>query len=146
MESLYPFALIIHIFCAIIFVGYLFFDVVIFSRAKKNLSQELAQQIQESITKRAIKIMPICVVLLILTGGMMMSRWVGSEIGFFVTTFQKIFMLKVAFASLIFIMVAISLIFKFVIKKPNPLNKIIHPLALTLAILIVLCAKLMFYV
>ncbi|MBZ7985043.1 copper resistance protein CopD [Campylobacter sp. Cr9] len=146
MESLYPFALIIHVFCAIIFVGYLFFDVVIFSKAKKNLKQELRTEVQEVITKKAIKIMPICVLLLLLTGGMMMSKWVGSQIGYFDTTFQQIFMLKVFFACLIFIMVALSLSYKFILKKPNPLNKIIHPLALTLAILIVLCAKLMFYV
>lgn len=146
MESLYPFALIIHVFCAIIFVGYLFFDVVIFSKAKKNLKQELRTEVQEVITKKAIKIMPICVLLLLLTGGMMMSKWVGSQIGYFDTTFQQIFMLKVFFACLIFIMVALSLSYKFILKKPNPLNKIIHPLALILAILIVLCAKLMFYV
>lgn len=146
MESLYPFALIIHVFCAIIFVGYLFFDVVIFSKAKKNLKQELRTEVQEVITKKAIKIMPICVLLLLLTGGMMMSKWVGSQIGYFDTTFQQIFMLKVFFACLIFIMVALSLSYKFILKKPNPLNRIIHPLALTLAILIVLCAKLMFYV
>lgn len=146
MESLYPFALIIHVFCAIIFVGYLFFDVVIFSKAKKNLKQELRTEVQEVITKKAIKIMPICVLLLLLTGGMMMSKWVGRQIGYFDTTFQQIFMLKVFFACLIFIMVALSLSYKFILKKPNPLNKIIHPLALTLAILIVLCAKLMFYV
>ena len=146
MESLYPFALIIHVFCAIIFVGYLFFDVVIFSKAKKNLKQELRTEVQEVITKKAIKIMPICVLLLLLTGGMMMSKWVGSQIGYFDTTFQQIFMLKVFFACLIFIMVALSLSYKFILKKPNPLNKIIHPLALTLAILIMLCAKLMFYV
>lgn len=146
MESLYPFALIVHVFCAIIFVGYLFFDVVIFSKAKKNLKQELRTEVQEVITKKAIKIMPICVLLLLLTGGMMMSKWVGSQIGYFDTTFQQIFMLKVFFACLIFIMVALSLSYKFILKKPNPLNKIIHPLALTLAILIVLCAKLMFYV
>lgn len=145
MESLYPFALIIHIFCAIIFVGYLFFDVVIFSRAKKNLNQELAKQIQESISKKAIKIMPICLLLLLLTGGMMMSRWVGSELGYFDTNLQKIFMLKVAFASLIFIFVLINLSYKFILKKQSPLGNI-HPIALILAILIVFCAKLMFYV
>lgn len=146
MESLYPIALIIHVFCAIIFVGYLFFDVVIFSRAKKNLNPEIQNQASESIGKKAIKIMPICVLLLLLTGGVMMSRWVGSKIGYFDTTFQQIFMLKVFLACLIFFMVALSLSYKFIFKKPNPLSKIIHPLALLLAICIVFIAKFMFYV
>ncbi|CCF81104.1 hypothetical protein HBZS_115530 [Helicobacter bizzozeronii CCUG 35545] len=35
MQALYPYLLISHLLCAIIFIGYLFFDVVIFPSIKK---------------------------------------------------------------------------------------------------------------
>lgn len=145
MEQFYPFALIIHIFCAIIFVGYLFFDVVIFAKVKNKINKEILKEFENHIYSRAIKIMPICVLLLLLSGGFMMSKWVGLELGFFNETYQKVFMIKVFSASLIFIFVIFSLVCKF-LKFKNPLADIIHPLALILATIIVICAKLMFYV
>ncbi|WP_267523896.1 copper resistance protein CopD [Campylobacter sp. MG1] len=144
MEAFYPLALIIHIFCAIIFVGYLFFDVVIFSKVKKSLSKD-CNDIENSISKKAIKIMPICVFLLLFSGGFMMSRWVNSDLGYFNELYQKVFMIKVICACLIFLAVIFSLFCKFM-KIKNPISSIIHPLALILATIIVICAKLMFYV
>ena len=81
MQNLYPYAQIIHLFCAIIFVGYLFFDVIILRAASKKMPPELAQKAKQAIGSVAVKIMPICVLLLVLTGGMMMSSWVGSKAG-----------------------------------------------------------------
>ena len=81
MQNLYPYAQIIHLFCAIIFVGYLFFDVIILGAASKKMPPELAQKAKQAIGSVAVKIMPICVLLLVLTGGMMMSNWVGSKAG-----------------------------------------------------------------
>ena len=81
MQAIYPYAQLIHLICAIIFVGFLFFDVIIFSRAKAKLPAEIAQKAQQAISSVAIKIMPLCVLLLVLTGGMMMRSWVGSKAG-----------------------------------------------------------------
>ena len=81
MQNLYPYAQIVHLFCAIIFVGYLFFDVVIFKTACKKMPPDLAQKAKQTIGSVAIKIMPICLLLLVLTGGIMMSNWVGSKAG-----------------------------------------------------------------
>ncbi|MBZ7994506.1 copper resistance protein CopD [Campylobacter canadensis] len=145
MENIYPYALLVHIFCAIIFIGYLFFDVVIFSRAKKSLDEKTANLMEKAISSKAIKIMPICVLLLLLTGGMMMSKWVNKELGYFDSSLQVLFMIKVSLACIIFLAVIFSLSCKFIFKIPNPLAKIIHPLALTLAICIVFLAKFMFY-
>ena len=74
MQNLYPYAQIVHLFCAIIFVGYLFFDVIILRAASKKMPPELAQKAKQAIGSVAVKIMPICVLLLVLTGGMMMSN------------------------------------------------------------------------
>ncbi|MSN96190.1 copper resistance protein CopD [Campylobacter sp. FMV-PI01] len=145
MQIIYPYAQIIHLFCAIIFVGYLFFDVVILKRVFKNSNSEFTAKIQTSISNKAVKIMPICVALLILTGGMMMSSWVNSNIGYFATNLQIIFMIKVILAFLIFMMVCINLTCKFILKKSSPLGDI-HPLVLIMAFIIVLFAKVMFLV
>ena len=146
MQAIYPYAQLIHLICAIIFVGFLFFDVIIFSRAKAKLPAEIAQKAQQAISSVAIKIMPLCVLLLVLTGGMMMSRWVGSKAGgYFESNLQIVFMIKVILALLIVAAVIINLSCKFIFKRPSPLGNI-HPFALTAAVFIVLFAKVMFMV
>lgn len=148
MQNLYPYAQIIHLFCAIIFVGYLFFDVVILRAASKKLPPELAQKAKQAIGSVAVRIMPICVLLLVLTGGMMMSNWVGSKAGgYFETNLQIVFMIKFCLAMVIVAAVIVNLSCKFIFKRPSPLGLgNIHPIALTLAVAIVLLAKVMFMV
>ena len=146
MQNLYPYAQIIHLFCAIIFVGYLFFDVIILRAASKKMPSELAQKAKQAIGSVAIRIMPICVLLLVLTGGMMMSSWVGSKAGgYFETNLQIAFMIKFFLAMVIVAAVIVNLSCKFIFKRPSPLGNI-HPIALTLAVAIVLLAKVMFMV
>lgn len=144
MQGIYPYLLVIHLVCAIIFIGYLFFDVVIFPNIKRLYGEEVAQKAQQGIGQRAIKIMPVCLLLLLLTGGMMVSAYIGGDKGFFDTPFQKFLMLKIFLACVIFAAVIVSLLCKF-LGKPNPLGKVIHPLALVLGFLIVICAKWMWY-
>ena len=146
MQNLYPYAQIVHLFCAIIFVGYLFFDVVILRAASKKMPPELVQKAKQAISSSAIKIMPICLLLLVLSGGMMMSSWVGSKAGgYFETNLQIAFMIKFCLAMVIVAAVIVNLSCKFIFKRPSPLGDI-HPIALTLAVLIVLLAKVMFMV
>lgn len=146
MQNLYPYAQIIHLFCAIIFVGYLFFDVIILRAASKKMPPELAQKAKQAIGSVAVRIMPICLLLLVLTGGMMMSSCVGSKAGgYFETNLQVAFMIKFFLAMVIVAAVIVNLSCKFIFKRPSPLGNI-HPIALTLAVAIVLLAKVMFMV
>lgn len=145
MDSLYPFLLIIHLSCAIIFVGYLFFDVVIYPNVKRALPPEIYEKVSNAIMKRGRKIMPSCVLLLLITGALMATRWLGWDVGFWESNLQKFLIIKIIFASVIFIAVATSLSCAFVFKCRNPLGDIIHPLALTLSVFIVILAKVMFY-
>lgn len=145
MQAIYPYAQIIHLFCAIIFAGFLFFDVVIFGIAKRYMPPEVAKSAKMAISKTVIKIMPICVFLLIITGGMMMSNWVNSDIGYFGTNLQKLFMLKVLLGLTLFLIVLITLICKFILKRPAPFGDI-HKYVLCAAFVIILIAKVMFLV
>ena len=146
MQAIYPYAQLIHLICAIIFVGFLFFDVIIFSRAKAKLPAEIAQKAQQAISSVAIKIMPLCVLILILTGGMMMSSWVGSKAGgYFASNLQTALMIKVVLAMLTFAAVVTNLTCKFILKRPSPLGNI-HPFAFAAAAVVVILAKVMFMV
>lgn len=146
LDTLYPLFLTVHLICAIIFLGFIFTDVILLSVIKKYFSEEIVNKFFYAISSRGVKIMPLCLFLLVITGGAMITHYIGIEKGFFDTALQQLLMLKVLFAILIVIMVIISLSFRFFIKRRNPLAKIIHPLALIFGFFIVLCAKFAFYV
>lgn len=146
MEALYPYFLIIHILCAIIFLGFIFTDVVLLSPIRKVLGDVFADKMWSVIMKKGGKIMPFCLLLLVLSGGAMISRYIGSDVGYFSTTLQQFLVLKTLLALIIVLAVITSLTFHYIIKKSNPLANIIHPLALILGFGIVVLAKLAFYV
>ncbi|HJF83985.1 copper resistance protein CopD [Helicobacter pullorum] len=145
MDMLYPYFLTIHLICAIIFLGFIFVDVVLLTPIRKILGDEFANQMWSVISKRGGKIMPFCLLVLVLSGGAMISRYIGSEIGYWNTTLQQLLALKAFLALLIFFAVLVSLTFHYLLKKSNPLAKIIHPLALILGLFIVILAKFAFY-
>lgn len=145
MDMLYPYFLTIHLICAIIFLGFIFVDVVLLTPIRKILGDEFANQMWSVISKRGGKIMPFCLLVLVLSGGAIISRYIGSEIGYWNTTLQQLLVLKAFLALLIFFAVLVSLTFHYLLKKSNPLAKIIHPLALILGLFIVILAKFAFY-
>lgn len=145
MQAVYPYVHILHLFFAIIFLGYVFFDVIIFAKLKMQFGSDF-DKTKMIITSRAIKIMPHCVLGLFITGGMMMSSWVGSKAGgFFETPLQQILMLKVALAFIIFFGVIYSLSCRALGKQPIEFMRLhFHKVVLILGFIIVLLAKLMF--
>lgn len=145
METIYPYLLIVHICCAIIFLGYIFTDVVLLTPLKKLLDKEMAEEIFARISRRGVKIMPLCVLLLLLSGGAMISRYIGGIDGYFDSSLQVLLIIKMCLALCIATMVVVSLSCKFLGLK-NPLAKIIHPVALVLGLVIVILAKMAFYV
>lgn len=96
MQAIHPCAQLICLICAIVFVGFLFFGAIIFSRAKEKPSAEIAQKARQATSSVAIKIMPLCVSPLALTGSMMTGGRVGSKAGgHFGSNLQIAFMIKV---------------------------------------------------
>lgn len=144
MSAMYPYFLVVHLCCAIIFLGFIFTDVVLLSLVRKKLGDEFADRMFSVISARGTKIMPLCLLLLVLTGGAMFGFYFNSDVGYFATNLQRLLLLKIVLALLIVIMVIISLSCKF-LHKPNPVGKIIHPVALCLGFLIVVLAKFAFY-
>lgn len=146
MEAIYPYAQLIHLLLVIIFLGYIFFDVVISGVLYKEFSNKTVDTIKQTIGKRAIKLMPVILFFIILTGGMMMSSYVGSKLGWFNSPLQKLFMIKIFLALLILCGVILNLSRKFMGKKPLPFMKNFHTFALICGFFIVVIAKMMFVV
>jgi len=147
METIYPYAHIIHLILAIMFLGYVFTDLAIISALKNKFSKETQQEINQSLGKRSFKIFPISLLVLVLTGGMMMSRYINPSAGFFETDLQKILVFKMALALVIVLGVLSNLYVKYTkAKKSNFMQNHFHKLVIVLGFFIVVSAKLMFIV
>ena len=142
MQAIYPCAQLICLICAIVFVGFLFFDAIIFSRAKEKLPAEIAKKAQQAASSVAIKIMPLCVSPLALTGGMMTGGRVGSKAGgHFGSNLQIAFMIKVFAAFIALAAVVANLTCKFCSSPPGDIHR-----SFASAALITICAKITFIV
>ena len=145
MEALYPYVHIIHLVLGIMFLGYVFTDLAVISVLKKKFSGEVAQEIAQTLGRRSFKIFPLTLLFIVLTGGMMMSRYINAEVGFFETDLQKILLLKISLALVIVAGVLYNLFTKITNRPKNLfMQEHFHKLVIVLGLLIVICAKVMF--
>jgi len=147
MEAIYPYTHIIHLILAIMFLGYVFTDLTVISALKGKFDKENQQKVNQSLGKRSFKIFPLTLLFLVLTGGMMMSKYINSTAGFADTNLQKILLFKIALVTLIVIGVGSNLYIKFTGgTKSNFMQNHFHKLVIVLGLLIVIAAKIMFVV
>ena len=147
MEAVYPYAHIIHLVLAIIFLGYVFTDLAVISTLKNKFTKETQQKINQTLGARSFKIFPLSLLALVLTGGMMLSRYMNSDAGFIQTDLQKILLFKVALVLVIVAGVLSNLYVRFTKgKKSNFMQHHFHKLVIVLGLLIVVSAKLIFLV
>ena len=145
MEAVYPYANIIHLILAIIFLGYVFTDVAIISALKNRFKSDTDTEINRILGGKSFKIFPISLLIIVLSGGMMMSKYINSNAGFFETDLQQLLVIKIALASIIVLGVLFNLFTKFTgRKKPHFMQEHFHKLVLVLGVLIVILAKMMF--
>jgi hypothetical protein len=147
MEAIYPFAHVIHLILAIIFLGYVFSDVFIISAISKVLKGDTNKEVNQTLGKISFKIFPLSLLIIVLTGGMMMSKYINSSAGVFQTDMQKIFMFKIVLALVIVLGVLSNLFVKYTGRtKSNFMTNHFHKLVLVLGFFIVVSAKYMFLV
>ncbi len=145
MESIYSYAHILHLLLSIIFLGYVFTDVAVVSALKNKFSGETKKEINQALGARSFKIFPLTLLFLVLTGGMMMSKYINSDAGFFDTNLQQVLVFKIVLASVIALGVMHNLFVKFTKRKKSIfMQDHFHKLVLVLGLLIVICAKVMF--
>ena len=147
MAEAYTAALLIHLILAIFFIGFVFADVAVLSVLKSKFDTETYKKIKQAISDRSRKIYPPSVLVLILSGGFMLSRYVNSEAGAFETGLQKLLMVKVFLALVIALGIIYSLTTRMLKKTPHPfMAQHFHKVALVLGLGIVILAKMMFVV
>ena len=147
MDFIYPYAHIIHLILAIMFLGYVFTDLAVISALKGKFDKENQQKVNQSLGKRSFKIFPLALLFLVLTGGMMMSKYINSTAGFADTNLQKILLFKIALVTVIVIGVGSNLYIKYTGgTKSNFMQNHFHKLVIVLGIFIVIAAKAMFMV
>lgn len=145
MDAIYPFANIVHLVLAIMFLGYVFSDVVLISSLKEKVSKETNKEINQTLGTKSFKIFPLSLLVIVLSGGMMMSRYINSNAGVFETSLQKLLMLKITLALIIVLGVVYNLYTKLTNKPKHPfMQEHFHKVVLVLGFFIVLLAKWMF--
>ncbi len=146
MNQWYPYAHIIHLYCAITFVGGVFFEALVLSvMHSKRVSREARREVERALSYRAVRVMPFVVVGVFLSGLTMAHRyWVVLQHPFN-SAFGTQLLLK--------LILALSILCHFVIAvykmKTHTLtvawSKYIHTAVFCQMVLIVLLAKTMFY-
>ncbi len=64
----YPILVILHLFCAILFIGVVFFEVVMLEGIRKHIGDEAMKDVEQGLIQRAKKIMPWVVATLFISG------------------------------------------------------------------------------
>ena len=145
MDS-YSIVLIVHLLCAIAFVGFIFADVLVFPALQNKYGEEKSTEIKQTIYKRGVKIYPVAVLMLIGSGGYMFSKYINSTAGYFTTPLQQLLWLKFSLVLLIVFGVIYALSCKIRGKEEPIFMKNFHKIALILSIFIVILAKMMFVI
>ena len=146
MSHSYPWAHIVHLFCAIIFAGGVFFEMLVLSALHGQAVDKAARkQAEAAVSRRARKVMPWVVALLFISGLLMAHRYAALLTQPLASAFGLQLSLK--------IMLAASVLGHFVVAVTKmrrgtltaAWSRYIHMAVLVQIILIVLLAKTMFY-
>jgi uncharacterized protein len=100
MASFYPWIVLLHLSCAIVFVGAVAFEVLVLEGLHGRIDPAMLKTVEQGIMQRARHFMPVVVLLLFLSGGMLFDIRCGglSCLG---TRFSYFLGIKVALALLV---------------------------------------------
>ena len=118
--NIYPIAHIIHLYCAIAFVGGVFFEALVLSAIhSKSVNRDARREVERAISHRAVRVMPFVVV------GVFLSK------------------ITLAFGILVHFLIAVTKMRRHTLTVAW--SKYIHTAVLIQMLLIVFLAKSMFY-
>lgn len=144
--SVYAVAHIVHLFCAIAFVGGVFFEMLVLSAIHgKQVSHEARKEVEQAISRRAVRVMPWIIIGLFASGLAMAHRYAAAFSNPLASSFSMQLSLKVllAFSVLLHFVVAVSKMRRGTLTVAW--SKYIHRAVFCHVLLIVLLAKTMFY-
>jgi len=97
---MYPTLLILHLFAALIFIGTVFFEVLILERVRKHVPAEAMRLIEQGIGRRARQLMPWVLLTLFGAGlGMLWLRYLPALAAPLASSFNTLLTLKLMLAA-----------------------------------------------
>jgi hypothetical protein len=137
--------LVLHLFAAIMFVGTVFFEVLILESLRKPLGREAMRNVELNIARRARRLMPFVMLVLFGAGIGMAWQYRDALADPFGTTFAMLLWLKIALALSVLghFLTAITLSGTGKLKSRH--FQIIHLSVFAHVVAIVFLAKAMFY-
>lgn len=141
--SIYAVAHIVHLYCAIAFVGGVFFEVLVLSVLHTGrVSREVRREVEKAMSYRAVRVMPFVV------GGIVMAanRYLPILGEPFATSFGTMLTLKILLAFSVLAHFAIAVVKMAHSTLTVGWSKYIHAVVFTHMLLIVFLAKAMFYI
>ena len=142
----YPLLVTLHLFAAIMFVGTVFFEVLMLEGIRKHVPREAMRTVERAIGARARRIIPW--VLLVLYGAGLGMAWhhAGALAVPFSSSFSLLLTLKILLALSVFGHFATAMILARRGQLTTARSQKIHISVFCHVVLIVLLAKAMFYV
>ncbi|MFP4331747.1 MAG: hypothetical protein ACLFQJ_00475 [Campylobacterales bacterium] len=152
MESAYPFILTIHLFCATVFIGALFFWTFIISRAfrsksREDIGEECIEKSETLISKHTRPILLVVVTLLLLSGFAMFHPY-AKALFEFDSAFALMFGVKIVLALIVGLLFYMMPYIHRSLKKRGTAEIVhdkLHLFMFVSVVFIVVLAKFMFY-
>ena len=164
MELVYKITLVVHLLCAMLFIGWGFAKLFVITPMREVLSCETYASVQGALSKKVWKIYPANMMVLILTGSFLFTKYVSFSEGLFPSIFQTMLIIKAILAYGIGTKVVYSITKRLLSKDkngqsscgcsqaktnpedPNPVQSSAYYYIFSAGVVIVLLAKLMFLV
>ena len=142
----YPLLLIVHLFAAIMFVGTVFFEVIMLEGVRKHVPKEVMRSMEGAIGARARAIMP-WVLLLLFGAGFGLSWFHRAALASpMASSFGLLLSIKILLALSVFGHFLAAMLLHRLGRLRSRASQRIHISVFIHVVLIVLLAKLMFYV
>ncbi len=143
--STYSILLILHLYAAIMFVGTVFFEVLILESLREPLGRDAMRDVERHIGRRARRIIPFVILVLFGAGIGMAWQWRGPLSQPFGSSFATLLWIKIILATSVFghFLTAMILGGKGLLRSRH--FKLIHMSVFVHVVLIVFLAKAMWY-
>ena len=138
--------LALHLFAAIMFVGTVFFEVLILEGIRKPVGREIMRTIELNIAQRARRLMPFVMLVLYAAGAGMAWQYRNALSHPFASSFALLLWIKIALALSVLAHFITAMTLSGTGKLKSRHFQIIHLSVFCHVVLIVFLAKAMFYV
>lgn len=142
---MYPVAHIVHLFMAILFIGVVFFEVLMLEGIRGRVAKGAMAEVERELGRRARRIMPFVILLLFASGIILAGNYHGALAHAGQSSFAIQLMLKILLAVSVFGHFVAAMTFMLRRTMTARRSRVIHYSVFVHVVLIALLAKTMFY-